>query len=147
MSRGRWCLRATTSSMPSTCGANASTSSAASTGGMSKIMMRRGVSASSACTSSRHARRRQHLGGCDIGSKFGMTASRSIARRVHDALEARVAEQIVAQALLTAHAGQAEVVGHARPLQIQIDEEHPRVHVLRQRHRQIDAVSVLPSPA
>ncbi len=38
--------------MPSTCGENASTSSEASTGGMSNITIRRGFSASSACTSS-----------------------------------------------------------------------------------------------
>ena len=54
---------------------------------------------------------------------------------VDDVLELGLAEQIVGQALLEAH---AEVVGDLRTLQVEVDEEHPGVHVLRQRQREVD---------
>jgi hypothetical protein len=54
---------------------------------------------------------------------------------VDHVLELGLAEQIVGQPLLEAH---AEIVGDLRPLQVEIDEEHPGVHVLRERQREVD---------
>ena len=54
---------------------------------------------------------------------------------VDDVVELGLAEQVVRQALLEAH---AEVVGDLRTLQVEVDQEHEGVHVLRQRQRQVD---------
>ena len=138
---------ATTSSRPSICGANASTSSAASTGGMSKIRMRRGVSASSACISSAMRGEVSSSEAFSIGWKFGITASRSMSGAVHDALEARVAQQVVAQALLAGHVAHAQVVGDARPLQVEVDQDTQVFTSCASAIARLTAVSVLPSPA
>jgi len=86
-----------------------------------------------------HALRGQHLRRIDDRREVRDHEQPLDIRRVHDVLEAGVALQIVAQALLAVRVAHAEVFGDARPLQVQIDQRHPGARVLRQRDREVDS--------